>query len=80
MALRCYKWVTHVLSGLQTWGLMPPYPKNTMNVAAPQTDAPVAVRVQFFEHDPKKNCLAQRGPKRGGRATPSGVGHIYNEI
>ena len=28
----------------------------------------------------KKNCLVQRGPKRGSRATPSGIGHIISEI
>jgi hypothetical protein len=33
-----------------------------MNVAAPQTGTPAAVRVQFLLRDSLKNCLAQRGP------------------
>ena len=46
-ALCYFEWVTCVLRGLQTWGLMPHTP-NTMNVATPQTDAPAAVQVQFL--------------------------------
>jgi hypothetical protein len=36
---------------------MPLYPKNTMNLTAPQRDAPVAVRVHYYELDSKKTVL-----------------------
>jgi len=49
-----------------------PNAPNTMNVAAPKQGAPAAIRLPFYKRDSKKNYLAQRGPKHGGRATPTG--------
>ena len=51
---------------------MLPYPKNTMNVAAPRRDALAAVRVQLYERDSQKFALPGEAKKRGGRATLSG--------
>ena len=54
--------VTHVLSGLQTWGVIPLYSWIQGNVAAPKRDAPAAVQVPFLWVWFKKNYLAQQGP------------------
>jgi hypothetical protein len=67
-----------VLTGLQRWGLISPCPKNTMNVAAPQTDAPAAFRVQFLESlIQKKSFLPGEVPMR--RLSDLISGGIYQE-
>jgi hypothetical protein len=65
------------LRRLQTWGLITPCFKNTITAATPKMDAPSGVfECSFYERDDQKNCLT----RRGGRATPSGAGHIGNEF
>jgi hypothetical protein len=60
---------------------MPPYPKNTMNVPAPQRDAPVAVRVDFYERDSKKTALSiEASTKRPSDPIREGIHQEQNLI
>jgi hypothetical protein len=44
---------------------MPPYPQILLNAAAPQTDAPAAIQVQFsYKRDSQKNALPSETPTR----------------
>ena len=75
LALRCFTWVTHVLRGLQRWGLMPPYTLNDKR-RRPRWDIPAAVRVQFFKSVIRKNYFAQRGFNEAVEQPHQGLEHL----
>ena len=73
------KRVMQVLTGLQRRELMPTYPKNTMNVAAPGGTPLGGSSLVFLKSMVQKNLSCPARSRCGCRATPSAVGHIRND-